>query len=151
MTKERLVAIGLVFLVGIPLVVLAALTIFSSYLERFIAAHVNVTMSWFWSLAGRGFILAAAMGMIAIIYHVGPHRRQSWRGVLPGAALATGLWFLATLAFSAYVSHFGEYNVIYGSLGAGIVLLIWMYLSSLAVLIGGEFNAVLETASCPAV
>jgi len=147
LVKERLVAIALVFLVAIPLMGLALLTIFGSYLERSLATHFNLTLPLFWRLAGRGFVPVAAMGMIAIIYYVGPPRQQTWRGVLPGAGLATVLWFLATLAFSAYVNHFGDYNVIYGSLGAGIVLLTWMYVSSLVVLIGGEFNAALEMAT----
>jgi len=144
LVKQRLVAIGLVFLVGIPLVLLALLTIFGSLLERFIAAQLSLTLPWFWTLARWGVVLMATMVMIAIIYYVGPHRRQTWRRVLPGAGLATALWMLATLGFSAYVNRFGEYDVLYGSLGAGIVLLIWMYLSTLVVLIGGEFNAVLE-------
>lgn len=145
--RQRLVAIGLVLLVGIPLALLALLTIFGSLLERFIAAQLSLTLPWFWTLARWGFVLMATMTMIAIIYYVGPHRRQTWRHVLPGAALATALWMLATLGFSAYVNRFGEYDVLYGSLGAGIVLLIWMYLSALVVLIGGEFNAVLERIS----
>ncbi|MBI3949728.1 MAG: YihY/virulence factor BrkB family protein [Acidobacteria bacterium] len=151
LVKERLVATGLVFLVGIPLVLLALLAIFGSHLERFIAAQFDLTLSWFWRAARWGFVLAVTMVMIAIIYYVGPHRQQTWRGVLPGAGLATAVWILATFAFSAYVNHFGEYNVIYGSLGTGIVLLVWMYLSSLAVLIGGEFNAVLSLPAAPSV
>jgi membrane protein len=145
LVKQRLVAIGLVFLVGIPLVLLALLTIFGSLLERFIAAQLNLALPWFWTLARWSFVFIVTMLMISIIYYVGPPRRQTWRRVLPGAGLATALWMLATLGFSAYVNRFGEYDVLYGSLGAGIVLLIWMYLSALVVLIGGEFNAALES------
>jgi membrane protein len=144
LVRQRLVAIGLVFLVGVPLLMLAGTIIFGSHLE-----HFQVTVPWFWRLGRWALVLTVATMMIMIIYYVGPHRRQTWRGVLPGAILATALWILATLAFGVYVSRFGRYNVIYGSLGAGIVLLIWMYISSLAVFIGGEFNAVLEEAHEP--
>jgi membrane protein len=145
LVKQRLVAIGLVFLVGLPLVLLALLVIFSLSVEKLVGARLSITVPWFWRFAWWTFVLAATMLMIAIIYHVGPDRKQKWRNVLPGAGLATLLWILVTLGFSAYVSHFGEYDVIYGSLGAGIILLIWMYLTSLVVLIGGEFNAVVES------
>lgn len=67
------------------------------------------------------------------------------RHVLTGAILATGLWMLTTLGFSACANNFGKRDVFYGSRGAGIVLLIWRYISSLVVFIGGEFNAASET------
>ena len=65
---------------------------------------------------------------------------QSWKRVLPGAVLATALWFLTTLAFGWYVTRFANYSQVYGSLGAGIALLFWLYLISLCVLYGAEFN-----------
>ncbi len=71
-----------------------------------------------------------------------------WRASLPGAALATALWFVATLVFGFYVTRFANYSRVYGSLGAGIALMIWLYLIALCVLIGAEFNAQ-RTASRP--
>ena len=65
----------------------------------------------------------------------------SWRASLPGATLATGLWFVATLLFGYYVTRFANYSRVYGSLGAGIALMVWLYLIALCVLIGSEFNA----------
>ena len=65
----------------------------------------------------------------------------TWRSSLPGAALATTLWFVATLVFGFYVTRFANYSRVYGSLGAGIALMIWLYLIALCVLIGSEFNA----------
>jgi membrane protein len=61
--------------------------------------------------------------------------------VVPGAVLATGMWFLTTLAFGWYVTRFANYSEVYGSLGAGIALLFWLYIVSLCVLCGAEFNA----------
>lgn len=69
------------------------------------------------------------------------HREWTWRLSFPGAALATLLWFLATLLFGFYVTRFANYNRVYGSLGAGIALMIWLYLIALCVLAGAEFNA----------
>jgi membrane protein len=62
---------------------------------------------------------------------------------LPGAVLATGLWLISTAILGWYLQHYVDYSVIYGSLGVGIALLLWMYIISLVVLIGAEFNAML--------
>jgi len=70
-------------------------------------------------------------------------RTQRWHTVLPGAVLATIMWLVSTALFGWYLQHYADYSVIYGSLGVGIALLVWMYLISLVVLIGAEFNAML--------
>jgi len=84
-----------------------------------------------------------SVSVIALIYHMSIPRTQSWRRVLPGASLATVMWFGATLAFGWYVTRYANYNVIYGSLGAAIALLVWLYLVSIVVLVGAEFNALI--------
>ena len=66
---------------------------------------------------------------------------RSWRSILPGAVMATAMWFLTTLMFGWYVTRFANYSEVYGSLGAGIALLFWLYIVSLSVLCGAEFNA----------
>jgi membrane protein len=69
---------------------------------------------------------------------------RSWRRVIPGAVVATAMWFLTTLGFGWYVTRFANYSEVYGSLGAGIALLFWLYIVSLSVLCGAEFNAQFE-------
>jgi len=66
---------------------------------------------------------------------------QTWRAILPGAVMATAMWFLTTISFGWYVTRFANYSEVYGSLGAGIALLFWLYIVSLSVLCGAEFNA----------
>ena len=73
-------------------------------------------------------------------------RDAGWRASLPGAVLATVLWFFTTLVFGVYVTRFANYSRVYGSLGAGIALMIWLYLIALCVLLGAEFNAQCLTA-----
>ena len=68
-------------------------------------------------------------------------RDWTWRASLPGAALATVLWFASTLSFGFYVTRFANYGRVYGSLGAAIALMVWLYIIALTVLIGAEFNA----------
>jgi membrane protein len=82
---------------------------------------------------------------VAILYRFAPSRRQpQWRWISWGAALATAVWILASAAFSYYVSRFGSYDAMYGSLGAVIVLLLWFWLSAFVLLIGATLNAETE-------
>jgi membrane protein len=84
-----------------------------------------------------------SIAVIALIYHNAVPRTQPWHSVLPGATLATVLWFLSTALFGWYLQHYADYSIIYGSLGAAIALLVWMYMISLVILVGAEFNAML--------
>ncbi len=84
--------------------------------------------------------LAGSIGLIALIYHMGTPARQPWMRVLPGALAATVMWFVTTLIFGWYVTRFANYSQVYGSLGAGIALLFWLYIVSLSILFGAEFN-----------
>jgi membrane protein len=90
--------------------------------------------------------VVALLAAFAIVYALGPRRTpkrgdRSLRSVLPGAAVGTALWFAVSLLFTLYVSNFGSYDKTYGTLGAMISLLIWLWLGNLAFLIGALFNA----------
>lgn len=94
------------------------------------------------------FWLAAAALVslvIALTYRFAPNRTEDgWRWFTPGSALATVVWVAATFAFAFFVRNFGSYNAIYGSLGAVIIFLTWLYLSAYILLFGAELNQVLE-------
>ena len=102
-------------------------------------AHVLLQLL-FWAGA------AVAVGLaLAAVYRWAPNRPDApWVWVSPGSAAATLLWLAASLGFGAYVSHFGNYNATYGSLGGVVVLLTWLYLSAYILLMGGELNSELE-------
>jgi membrane protein len=94
------------------------------------------------ALAVRWIVsLAGVVGLTALIYHLGTPLRQQWHSTLPGAIAATVMWFITTLGFGWYVTRFANYSQVYGSLGAGVALLFWLYIVSLSVLVGAEFNA----------
>ncbi len=111
---------------------------------------ISVLLRW-------GIALSASVGLIAVIYHLGvpdgslraplvggdasARRPRAWRTILPGAVMATGMWFLTTLAFGWYVTRYANYSEVYGSIGAAIALLFWLYIVSLSMLCGAEFNA----------
>ena len=84
---------------------------------------------------------------LAVLNYSGPDADQDWAWVSPGAVLATALWLIASLAFKYYVGNFANYNETYGSLGGVIVVMLWFYISGMAVLAGAEMNAEIEHAS----
>ena len=90
-------------------------------------------------------LLVAVLGGLALLYRYGPSRdAPRWRWVTPGGALAAVLWIVASLLFSWYVAHFGSYNKTYGSLGAAIGFMTWIWLSTMIVLVGAQVNAEME-------
>ncbi len=150
------VAFALVLLAAVPLVAASLLILFGGQIERIALYWMKVDPIWtplagLWELLSRlaRYVLAFAttVTVSATLYYFGPYRRQRWRYVWPGAILATLLWLAATSGFAWYVTHMGHYNVMYGSIGAGIALLVWMYLIAIVALIGCEFNAQWERAA----
>ena len=150
------VAIGIVLLSAVPLVCAAFLIFFGSQVESTVLHWMRVDpflspLSWVARLVSRGarYTLAfSTSGLVAcVLYYVGPFRNQRWRYVWPGAMLASVLWLAATSGFAWYVRHLAHYNVMYGSVGAGIALLVWMYIMAAISLIGCEFNAEYERAA----
>ena len=90
-------------------------------------------------------LLVIVTVMLAVIYRYGPSRTEArWRWVSWGGAFAAIVWVLVSLAFSWYVAHFGSYNKTYGSLGAAIGFMTWIWISATIVLIGAELNAEME-------
>jgi membrane protein len=145
LVKERMIAFLLVVLAGIPMAFSSFLLVFGNQIEHWIAYHVGHEFGPYivglWT-ALRWIIAAlTSIAVIGLIYHHGVPRTQPWHRVLPGAALATVLWFVSTVLFGVYLRHFANYDVIYGSVATAIALLIWLYIVSMVVLIGAEFNA----------
>lgn len=150
------VAIGLVFLSAIPLVGASTLVLFGSQVEsallgisRLDPALNPLANSWRLLGVGARYVIAlgATVALTSILYYYGPYRPQRWRGVWRGAVFAMVLWFGATKGFATYVRHIGRYNVMYGSIGASIALLVWMYLMAVIAILGCEFNAEFERLS----
>lgn len=94
-----------------------------------------------------GYVLLAFLAALvaSILYRVGPSREHAkWKWITPGSLFAALAWLLLTVAFGFYVSHFTNYHASYGSLGAVVALLTWMYLSSYAFVFGAELNSEIE-------
>jgi membrane protein len=145
--KERLIAFSLVILAGIPMTFSTVLVAFGSRIETRILFYTDREFGPYilllWTATRWLIAILTSTAVIALIYHNAVPRTQPWHSVLPGATLATAAWFAATAAFGWYLQRYANYSLIYGSLGAGIALLVWMYIISLIILVGAEFNAML--------
>jgi len=147
LVKERLISFALVVLAGLPMTFSTLLIAFGSKIETrilFYTAHeFSPYILLMWTSIRWIIATLTSIAVIALIYHNAVPRTQPWHSVIPGATLATGMWFSSTLLFGFYLQHYADYSIIYGSLGAAIALLVWMYMVSLVILIGAEFNAML--------
>jgi membrane protein len=150
------IAMALVLLAAVPLLAASLLVLFGGQVESavrdWIKGEILLTpLTGAWELLSRiaryGLAFATTVTVSALLYYFGPYRPQRWRYVWPGAILATTLWLGATAGFAWYVRNIGHYNVMYGSIGAGIALLVWMYFLAIIALIGCEFNAEFERAA----
>ena len=143
--QRRVRALLLVPLSLIPFAVASVLVVFGHLITLWLALHVMPSVRtpvYVVALAIRWIVaLAGSIGIIALIYHMGTPMQQSWKRTIPGAMVSTAMWFLATLVFGWYVTRFANYSQVYGSLAAGIALLLWLYIISLSILCGAEFNS----------
>jgi membrane protein len=109
------------------------------------AVGVGDTGVTVWGIAKWPVLLVVLMGMLAGLYYVAPNVRQPrLRWVSPGSVIAVVVWILASAGFGLYVSNFGSYGKTYGALGSVITFLVWMWLSNVALLFGGELDSELE-------
>ncbi len=151
--RETGVAIMLVLISLLPIVAASALILFGQQVEGAIFSALKVdpvlnpmANAWEWMSRVARYVVAffATVTLTSALYYFGPNRRQRWAMVWPGALLSTVLWLLTTAGFGFYVRNVTNYSKLYGSVGAVMALLLWMYLIAAIALIGCEFNAEYE-------
>lgn len=147
LVQERLIAFLLVIFALVPMTFATILVAVGSKFETRLLSYIDPDFSVYillmWGAMRWLVATLTSISVIALIYHHGVPRTQPWHSVIPGSMLATVLWFSTTVGFRAYLQSFGDFASVYGSLGAAMALLVWMYLISLVVLVGAEFNALL--------
>jgi membrane protein len=147
--KTQVVAV-LVTLVGTLLIPLSfTLFLLGGKLGEWLAGWLEFVEMFHvvWSWLRWPFTAALVMLMLALCYYVLPDVKQRFKYITPGSVVGTGLWLACTWGFTQYVEHFGRYNVMYGSIGGVVVLMMWFYITGLIFIAGGELNAILEHAS----
>jgi membrane protein len=146
--KVRLVGIGLT--VGLAVFIVGSLVLL--LIGPTLTRYIESTMGWgsaaavAWSILQYPLVFALASLGIALIYYFAPDVDQDWVWITPGSIVACLLWLIVSFGLKVYVSQFADYNATYGALGGAAILLLWMYLTGLAILAGGELNAEIEHA-----
>jgi membrane protein len=140
--KTRPLAIGLAFLTGALLLIALSVMVVGPRFGEWLARKVHLSgvfvLLWpylHWTIA-IGFTILA----VEALYFLAPNLKQRFRATLPGAAIAVGCWIGLSYLLGLYFRHFGNFNKTYGTLGAAIALMIWLYWTSFAVLVGAELN-----------
>lgn len=141
--KTRPLAIGLTFLIGILLVIALALMLVGPNFGGWLAAKVGLGYAFatLWPYLRWSIAIGFTVLSIELIYFLAPNVRQSFRKTLPGAAIAVGCWIVLSWALGVYFQHFAKLNKTYGTLAAAIALMVWLYWSAFAVILGAEINA----------
>ena len=147
--KVRLVAIALTMGTALFVLVALSLVLAGPSVATFLGELTGwgAPFAWAWSVLRWPLAFALVSTAIGLIYYLAPDVEQDWTWVSPGAIGATALWLVVSLLFKVYVANFTDYGAAYGTVGGVIVLLLWFYSSSLAVLAGAELNAELERAT----
>lgn len=147
--KVRLVALGLTLGLAVFILVSMTLIIGGPTIAELIADRMGLgaAFEWTWKIAQWPIVFVLVASALAMLYYFAPDAEQDWVWITPGSILATTLWVLISLGFKYYISNFGNYTETYGLIGGVMVLMLWFYLSGIAILIGAELNAEIEHAS----
>jgi len=148
--KQRLVSIGLTMALSVLIIGALVLVVAGGKIAEWLAAHYGFgpVFPTAWKIIQWPVVFACIMLAFALIYYFAPDfREQSWQWLTPGAAIGVVLWLLVSLGFRVYLHFFNSYSATYGSLGAVIILMLWLYFTGAAVLIGGEINSEIENAA----
>ena len=147
--KVRLSAVCLTIGLAVFILLSLMLVLGGPELANLLAARLGLgsAFEWTWKIMQWPVVFVLVATGIGLIYYFAPDAEQDWVWITPGSVLATTLWLAASLGFRFYVVNFGSYEETYGALGAVIILMLWFYLTGLAILVGAELNAEIEHAS----
>jgi len=144
---RRLRALMLVPIALVPLSLATLMVVFGHQIELWTIANADHELRHivilFWRMVRWSLALITSVAVLTVLYHFGTRRKEHWSWVLPGSVCSTITWFPATLAFGWYVTRIADYSMFYGSFGAGIATLVWLYITAFSVLVGAELNGAL--------
>lgn len=147
--RRRLVALGLT--VGFALFAITALLllVFGHQVGTWVAGHLGPSPAFrvAWELLRWAAVVSCALVGVGLVYVLAPARVRAWHLITPGAVFALTAWLGMSFALKLYVVHVADYNAAYGSIGGVILLTLWLYLSSIALLVGAHIDAAIEEAA----
>lgn len=141
----KTLSISMLFMIGLALAIIGvvALIVFGQTIGGVIQSRFDVSSSFIlgFDILRYIVILGGMIFIFAALYHFTPCRRLTFKEVMPGAIFTTLGWLVSSLGFAYYVNNFNNYSGVYGGIGAVIVLMLWLYITSIIILVGGEINA----------
>ncbi|MBZ9689225.1 YihY/virulence factor BrkB family protein [Clostridium estertheticum] len=141
----KIQVISILFMLGLAMVIIAAvaLVVFGQMIGGMIVSRFHVSSKFIlnWDIIRYLVTLTGMVFIFASLYHFTPCRKLTWIEVMPGATFSTLGWLLSSLGFAYYVNNFNNYSSVYGGIGGVIVLMLWLYITSIIILLGGEINA----------
>ncbi|MEP6925077.1 MAG: YihY/virulence factor BrkB family protein [Pyrinomonadaceae bacterium] len=147
---RRLLSVFLTVVLAILIISALTLVLFGGQINDYVTAKLGfgAVLSVIWQILQYLIVLTFVLLSISLIYYFSPDiKEQSWRFITPGAVVAVALWLLISFGFRLYLQYFNSYSATYGSLGAVIILMFWLYFTGAAILIGGEINCEIENAA----
>jgi membrane protein len=145
--KQKLTILGLTLALAALIILALVLVLYGGKIGQLLATQIRLSEVFriAWKVLQWPLSFAAMFLSFSIIYYFAPNlEERKWYWVTPGAVLGVALWLIASLGFRLYLHFFNSYSATYGSLGAVIILMLWLYITGFAILIGGEANWVIE-------
>jgi membrane protein len=145
--KQKLTVVGLTLALAALIIVALVLVLYGGKIGELIASYVGLSKIFAiaWKLLQWPVSFGAMFLSFSLIYYFAPNlKERRWYWVTPGAVTGVAIWLLASLGFRIYLHFFNSYSATYGSLGAAVILMLWLYITGFAILIGGEVNWVIE-------
>lgn len=148
--QGRLIATGLMIAMSVCIVIGLAIALFGGTAAEWAGNYINAGPAFVlaWRIIQWVIVALALLFAFALLYYFGPNLRdQHWEWVTPGSVVGFAVWLAVSLGLKVYISHFNTYSATYGSLGVVIILLLWFWITGMALLIGAEINSEIEHAA----
>jgi membrane protein len=140
--RAKATSLGITLAVGVLILIALAFVVYGSHL---IDNWLPIDSPWIIAPLQYAVVIVVVLLAFAVIYNFAPnHDAFQWKWISPGAVIGVTLWIVLSGAFKLYLRYFDSYAATYGSLGAMIILLLWLYLTALVILVGGAINAILD-------
>jgi len=148
--KQKAIAIGLTLALAVLVIGALGLMLYGGGVADWLGSHVGLghTFVLMWKIIEWPLVLAFMFAAFTVTYYFAPNLKEpEWHWISPGSTLGLVLWLVASFAFKLYLHFFNSYSKTYGSVGAMIILLLWLYITGFAILVGGEVNSVIGRAT----
>jgi membrane protein len=141
--KTRLLSMFLVLVIGLLLLVALFIMILGPHFGQWLASSMHLSRVWLWIWPYIHWMISVCFTVLAVeaLYFLAPNVKQRFLATLPGAILSIGFWIGFSYLLGIYFRTFANFNKTYGTLGAGIALMVWLYWTGFAMLVGAELNA----------